>query len=247
MKAIILCAGTGRRTGLDYPKCLYEFSKKKTLLSNNLKILKKNKFKNSDIFLATGFKEKIIKQKTQNKYNYINNKYFKKTNMVYSLNLVLKNIKGNEDIVIIYSDIIFDEKFLKLVINSKKDITTLVDKSWLKKWKEKENYKDDLEELVIKKNKITLLGSKTNSLRNISGRFVGVTKISKKILKDLKKSKIVQKTLNKNNKIDFTNFLMKLIKKKYPIFAIYKNIKWFEFDTIFDFKIYKKLYLINKK
>ena len=31
MKAVILCAGLGSRTGLNYPKCLYKFSDGKTL------------------------------------------------------------------------------------------------------------------------------------------------------------------------------------------------------------------------
>ena len=62
MKAVILCAGRGRRTGLTYPKCLYEFKKGVSLLDNNIKVIKKLGFKNSDIILATGFKEDLIKK-----------------------------------------------------------------------------------------------------------------------------------------------------------------------------------------
>ena len=40
--------------------------------------------------------------------------------MVYSLNLSLRKITENTDILVIYSDIIFDEKCLSLVIKSKK-------------------------------------------------------------------------------------------------------------------------------
>ncbi len=241
MKAVILCAGSGKRTGLKYPKCLYKFRDKKSLLEKNIRLLKKKKFKDSDIFIVTGFKSNLIKNKTNNKYNYIHNKNYKTTNMVYSLNLFLRKISKKSDVLIIYSDIIFDEKCLSLVIKSKKKIVTLIDSDWLKKWKLKKNYQSDLEELLIKNNKIVKLGKKTNNLKNISGRFVGITKFSQNILKDFNNLKLLDKILSKNRKVDFTNFLMILIQKKYTVYPLLKNLKWAEFDTIDDFKRFKKL------
>ena len=129
----------------------------------------------------------------------------------------------------------------RLLLNPKKKITTLVDKDWLKKWKLKKNYKNDIEELSIKNDKIVKLGKKTNNLENISGRFVGITKLSRSILKDFQNSKLLDKILKKNKKVDFTNFLMILIKMKYSVNSILKNLKWAEFDTIDDFKKFKKL------
>ena len=72
--------------------------------------------------------------------------------MVYSLNLYLKKDSKSSDILIIYSDIIFDEKCLSLIIKSKEKISTLVDNNWLKKWKLKKNYQNDFEELLIENN-----------------------------------------------------------------------------------------------
>ena len=152
MKAIILCAGSGKRTGLKYPKCLYKFKNQKTILEKNIRLLKKKKFKNSDIFIVTGFKSPLIKNITKNKYNYVYKKNYKITNMVYSLNLYLKKDSKSSDILIIYSDIIFDEKCLSLIIKSKEKISTLVDNNWLKKWKLKKNYQNDFEELLIENN-----------------------------------------------------------------------------------------------
>jgi len=51
----------------------------------------------------------------------------------------------------------------------------------------------------------------------------------------------LDKILLKNKKIDFTNFLMILIQMKYSVHSILKNLKWAEFDTIDDFKKFKKL------
>ena len=241
MKAVILCAGSGKRTGLKYPKCLYKFKNQKSILEQNISLLKKNKFKDSDIVIVTGFKSILIKNLTKNKYKYIYNKNYKKTNMVYSLNLYLRKISKITDLLIIYSDIIFDEKCLSLIIKSKQKICTLVDNNWLEKWKLKKNYQNDLEELLIENNEIVKLGKKTNNVENISGRFVGITKLSQNVLQDFNNSRLLDKILLKNKKIDFTNFLMILIKKKYSVYPILKNLKWAEFDTIDDFKKFKKL------
>ena len=50
-------------TGLSYPKCLYRFKNKPSLLEINIRNIKKAGFKSSDIKLATGFKEHLIKKK----------------------------------------------------------------------------------------------------------------------------------------------------------------------------------------
>ena len=161
--------------------------------------------------------------------------------MIYTLNEVLKKTK-NQDAYVIYSDIMYDFSCLKKLISNKKDIVTLVDKDWVKKWKLKKNYLNDLESLKIKKDKIISLGKKTKNLREIDGRFVGITKFSKKIITILKDKKIIKNELKKNNKLDFTSFLMILIKRKYLVNSLLMKIKWFEFDTKYDFNVFTKLY-----
>ena len=240
MKAIILCAGRGSRTGLNYPKCIHKFDNEKNLIIRNIENLKNCGFKNSDIIFATGYAEKIIKKKTLNKFNYIKNRKFSSTNMVYSFNEVLKKVKS-DDLIIIYADIVYEINILKKIMISKKDIVTLVDSDWLQKWKLKPNYKNDFETLKIKNNKIISLGKKTMNTKNIDGRFIGITKFSKKMIKFIKLKKIIINELKKNKRLDFTSFLMKLIQKNYEINVILKKIIWFEFDTKKDFEIYKKI------
>ena len=71
MRIILLCAGRSSRTNLEYPKCLYKFRDGEMLIEKNLKILKKLGFLNKEIYFATGFKSKLIKTKTLNKYKYV--------------------------------------------------------------------------------------------------------------------------------------------------------------------------------
>ncbi len=239
MKAIILCAGKGKRTGLLYPKCLQKFSDGSSILEKKLEILKKIGFKKNNIIFATGFREDLIKKKTNNLFTYVKNKKFNTTNMIFSLNEVLKKIKS-DDICVIYADILFQAKDLKKIILSKKKIITLVDTKWLQKWKLKSNFKEDLEELKLNRNRVVAIGKKTNKIDDIDGRYVGITKFSKSIIQDFKKKKILEKFLLNNLKLDFTTFLMKLINNNFNVYALKKELDWHEFDTKQDFKNYEK-------
>ena len=239
MRIILLCAGKGSRTGLVYPKCLYKFKDGETLIEKNLKILEEFGFSNKEIYFATGFKSKLIKNKTFNKYKYILNKKYKTTNMIYSLNQVLKKIKPDE-VIVIYSDILFEKKCLSKLIKSKHSISTIIDTDWKRKWKKKSNFMNDLEELKIKNSKIYSLGKKTFNLNKIDGRFLGITKFSKKMTRNLKRN-LISKILRKNKNIDFTNFLMELIIKNFRIKAISGKFSWHEFDNPKDFRIFKKI------
>ena len=69
---------------------------------------------------------------------------------------------------------------------------------------------------------------------------MGITKFSKKTIKYLKK-RLVNKILKNNKKIDFTNFLMELIKNNLEINAISEKFNWHEFDTPKDFKTFQKI------
>ena len=240
MKVIILCAGSSSRTKLGYPKCLYEFKDGERLINKNIKLIKRLGIKNKDIYFATGFKSKEVQNKTQFKFNYVKNHQYKNTNMVYSLNKVLKILK-EDSILIFYSDILVELYALKKIYNSKFDISTLVDLDWKKKWIKKNNFKDDLEELKLKNNKISSLGKKVYSSKNIDGRFIGITKFSKKFFYEIKMKKLIDEILSHNKKVDFTNFLNLLIKNSYDINAITGKFVWNEFDTLNDFKLYEKL------
>ena len=83
------------------------------------------------------------------------------------------------------------------------------------------------------------MGKKVFRINGIDGRFIGITKFSKKYLKLLQEEKIIKNLLSENKKINFTNFLMFLIKTKKNIYAIKGKFDWTEFDTQDDFKLYE--------
>ena len=154
--------------------------------------------------------------------------------MVYTLINVLKKIKIDKT-VIIYGDIIFSFKDLNRISLSNKNLVTLIDFKWKKLWKKNKKIDYDLETLKISKDKIVKLGKKTNEIKNIDARYIGITKFSKKTIK-----KIINIKKIDINKIDMTTFLMQLIKQKFTINYLKSNHDWYEFDNKQDLNIFKK-------
>ena len=63
----------------------------------------------------------------------------------------------------------------------------------IKKWRNKKDYLNDLEELKIQRNRIIQLGKKVKKIKNIDGRFVGITKFSKKIISKIINENVMHK------------------------------------------------------
>ena len=131
LKVIIIAAGLGSRLmplTKNQPKCLLKFKKNKSLLQHQIEVFRKNNLKNINIIV--GHKKKEIQKL---RYRCIENKDYKKNNILNSLFSAKKIIKGN--ILISYSDIIFKSRLIKRILSSKSDITVLVDKKWKKNYK----------------------------------------------------------------------------------------------------------------
>ena len=68
MKVIILCAGFGRRININKTKCLIKINGR-ALIDITLKLLKKNKIKQNQIYLALGYQYKKILKHTKKNIN----------------------------------------------------------------------------------------------------------------------------------------------------------------------------------
>ena len=206
----MLCAGKGSRLKsktTNLPKCMVRVNNKPIIdLSNNFR----NKFKKT--IVVCGYKKQILidKFKNNSKIDFAINKIYYKTNMVHSLFSIKKSKIKNQNLVVCYSDIIFDPKIYKEF--RKNNFTFLpVNINWLKLWKKRMNVKsikNDAEDLITKNNKIISIGEKIKK-RMPKYQFMGLMKIMNK---DFFKLKKFYKKLNKN--IDFTSFLNQAIKNK---------------------------------
>ena len=184
MKILILCAGTGSRMLINYPKSLLKYNKE-TILKKIYNNFIKSGITNKNIFFATGFKKNLIKKEIGKNANYINNPMYASTNMVYTFMKAVKNI--DDDILVSYSDLIYSKENIKRLIKNRNDFVTIVDKKWMQVWKKKKKLEYDSETLLLRKNIITELGKKTKNIKSIDARFVGLTKISREVMESIKK------------------------------------------------------------
>jgi len=233
MQFIILASGRGsrlKRLTKKIPKCLVKVRSKPIInyLSENFK-------KFNQTIILTGYKSILINKKFPKAKKIKNNKYMS-TNMVYSLFCARKHIK--QDIVISYSDIIFDNKIIDKMIKIKKSHIPLY-KEWLTLWKNRmddEEINSDAEDLLVYKKRVVSIGDKITGKRP-KLQFMGLIKLQYKDFIDLYK---YFKTLNNPN-IDMTSFLNSALKKNIINLNYFTTSKyWFEIDNIKDKKIAEK-------
>ena len=233
MQLIILASGRGSRLKkltAKIPKCLVKIRSKPIIdyISDNFK-------KFDQTIILTGYKFNLINSKFP-KIKKIKNKKYMTTNMVYSLFCSRKYI--NQDVIISYSDIIYDTKIIDKMINFNKTHIPLNNK-WLSLWKKRmieKKINNDAENLIIKKNEVVSIGEKIINIRP-SLQFMGLIKLK---YRDFMKLYKYFKSLN-NSKIDMTSFLNSALKNKIINLNYFKTSRyWFEIDNIKDKKITEK-------
>lgn len=243
-KAIILAAGRGSRlnkyTG-NLPKCMLQF-KGMTLIERQVRVLRECGI--DDIVIVKGYKANKIK--IDGVSNYINREYAH-TNMVSTLFCAEKEM--NQDLLVIYADIIYQPEVIKKAMEAKSDIAVTVDTDYWDYWKARlDNPEDDIESLVIDASgKIVDLGNTHCSEDEAKVRYVGIIRFSKKGLIALKK--VYYKNKEKYYERDepwlrsksfkkayMTCILQALINSRYRVNPIYVRHGWLEFDTNEDYE-----------
>ena len=250
LKVIILAAGQGERLRpltKNLPKCMVNLFGK-SILERQIDI-----FRNlgiDDISVVTGYcNDKINLDKIQK----FENKNFMTTNMVESL--FTAEEKLDDSVIVSYGDIIFEPSIIQSLINSRHNISVIIDKNWKDLWNVRfENPLDDAESLVLDKNELILeLGQKIQNIDNIQGQFIGLMKFQNagiiNIIKFYKKMKLIANSsinpLNPNlpfEKSFMTDFLQGLIHNNQKLNAIIIKNGWLEIDSLKDYDLYKKMY-----
>ncbi len=231
MNFLILAAGKGSRFNnkiTNNPKSLIKV-KGISLLENIINCAIKNKITNINI--VTGYKsekiEKIVKKKYK-KINFIKNKNFNKTEMLYSLITGLKKI--NDDVIVSYADIYYNYNLINKINKNidKKNFYLPILKNWKKTWSvRKKDILIDGETLSVTKSFfLKEIGQKISN--NIPKyQFMGLLYIPKK---KIKKFISLYRSNKKFRSIHLTSFLNYLIINGLKIKCLPYNGKWFEFD-----------------
>jgi len=256
MKAILLAAGQGTRLKplTDHqPKCMVPFFNK-PIINHLIETFCGCGFNEKDIIVITGYEAAKLKSHLKKfPFTYYHNQKFDRTNMVTTLFEAQKEF--NDDIIICYTDIIFDPQILQKLINSADPAAITIDKQWKSLWQLRmANPLDDAESLILDSNNYVLeLGKVTDSYQNIHGQYMGLIKFSKEIAE-----KVIPfyHSLDKNilyDGKDFNNMYMTSLLQlmidgltKIKAVPIDNDGGWVEIDSTEDLRTYEANNKIQK-
>ena len=241
-KALIIAAGLGSRLKShteNLPKCMLDFGGK-TLLERQLEAYKKNEIK--DIFLIRGYKKEKINYKG---IQYFENNDFNNNNILNSIFYAEKIINGN--IIISYSDILFEPSVVERLQKSDHDISVVVDIDWRGYYVGRKDHPISEAENVIfnSNNEVEKIGKINTGKEEVHGEFIGMIKLTgrgaeifkhhfnrlKKIYwnKPFQRAKIFQKAY-------LTDFIQELVDIGIKVHCVIIESGWKEIDTVEDYQ-----------
>ena len=250
-KALIVAAGLGSRLKNHTekkPKCMLDFGGK-TLLQRQLDSYKENGIK--DISLIRGYRKEKIKYKG---IKFFENSDYKNNNILNSIFYAEKIINGN--IIISYSDILFEPLVVKRALESNHDISVVVDIDWRGYYVGRKDHPISEAENVIfnSNNEVEKIGKINTGKDDVHGEFIGMIKLSnrgteifkqhfnrlKNIYwnKPFQRSKIFQKAY-------LTDFIQELVDIGVKVHCVIIESGWKEIDTVEDYQ--KALVGFNNK
>ena len=247
MKVIIIAAGSAIRLGKlteGKPKGLVKINGK-SILERQIEIFKKNKI--HDIIIITGpYKEFGIPE-----ISYIEDTKYQNHDVLGSLMAAREFLNGK--VITSYSDIIFDEKIFKQLLDFRGDIGIPVDLDWEKNYTDRSQHPKSEADNVLLKDKKILKIKKNITIHNtdeIIGEFLGpmiFSEIGSKIFVD--KYKKLEKSHQGNfhnapslSNAYLTDMIQELIENDIKVEPIFIDGKWCEIDTSEDLKNAEKLF-----
>jgi L-glutamine-phosphate cytidylyltransferase len=242
VKVIIVAAGLGSRLNKyteALPKCMLKFGNY-TLLEMQTNIHRELGI--NDISVVRGYKKEKINYEG---LNYFDNMDFKNNNILNSLFYADEKIFGN--VIVSYSDILFDSHVVKRLLESDADISIVVDIDWRGYYVDRKDHPIEEAEKVIfdANNRVIRIGKVLTNQDDVYGEFIGMMKLSprgaeiiklhfnraKKIFWDqpFQRSKTFQKAY-------ITDLIQDMVDLGVNIHCVIIEKGWKEIDTVEDYE-----------
>jgi len=258
MKAIVIAAGMSIRLRPytdNLPKCLLKINGK-SILQNMFEIFRKNGI--SDISVIKGYKKEKI---NYNDITYFENTDFINNNILHSLMYARPKleeaIRNKEDVVISYSDIVYENFIVEKLLESDEPISGVVDLEWQEYYDGRTLHPMSQAEKVIlesnnmkdmKNNYMKKIGKHLDTKINngeIIGEFIGLWKFTHQGAKIFLKHfdrlnsslKMTQQFQNAKEwqKSYITDIFQEMIDNGEKLHCVVVKKGWKEFDTVQDF------------
>ena len=238
VKAIIIAAGMSARLMEltdDKPKCMLDVGGK-TILQRQIETF--NQCGMDEITVIRGYKKEAI---NYTGVKYIYNQNYRRNNILESLMYAESDMDG--EFVATYSDILFKRSAVEKLLESKADISIVVDIGWKPHYKNRFQHPvEEAEKVIVSNNKVAQIGKAINP-NEAYGEFIGLAKFSNtgaEILKTNYKRVVTQfgntqfHTAPSVEKAYLTDMFQELLDQGYTISNIDIKGQWMEIDTIED-------------
>lgn len=242
VKTMIVAAGPGSRLKNyteDLPKCMLEFGGK-TLLQRQLDAYSESGIDN--ISVIRGYKKEKI--------NYAGLKYYENTdfennNILNSLFYGEEELFGN--IIVSYSDILFEAAIVKRLLESENDISIVVDVDWQGYYVGRKEHPIEEAEIAIfnAKNEVLEIGKILTEKNDVYGEFIGMMKFSPRGAEVFKKHFHRAKEMYWDRpfqraktfqKAYLTDLMQEIVGMGVSIHCVIIERGWKEIDTVEDFE-----------
>lgn len=235
MKAIIIGAGSGTRLGehtKNTPKPLLKINGK-PLIQYQIDLFKKNNIDEIYVIVGSHSEQFKINAKIIKDIEHVDHNIFG--------SLLVASDKINNDVLISYADIIYEEKILNQILDSKSDIGIAVDLDWRKNYTDRTMHPtSEAENVIMHDSKIIEIRKNINYKNNI-GEFLGIMKLTTtgskvlfQIMEELKNKKGRFHYADSVKKAYLTDVIQEIIDRGNIINPIIIKGKWCEIDTVQD-------------
>ena len=241
-KCLIVAAGLGSRLKghtENNPKCMLDFGGK-TLLQRQLSSYKENDIE--DVSLIRGYKKNKINYKG---IKYFDNNDYKDNNILNSIFYGEEVINGN--IIISYSDILFEPFVVKRAIESDHDISVIVDIDWQDYYIDRKDHPLSEAENVIfnSNNEVVKIGKIASDKEEVHGEFIGMIKLNHRGCEIFKQNfhRVKKHFWNKPfqrakifQKAYLTDMIQELVDIGIKVHCVIIERGWKEIDTVEDYR-----------
>ncbi len=248
MNAIIIAAGSGKRISKnvkDLPKSLLTVNGK-PIIAYQIQTLKQAGV--DDIIIIIGRHDEEFEIEN---VHYVKDHYYNDHDILGSL-MEAKDFLKN-DVLVVYSDIIFESKILRQILDSKGDISIAIDMAWEKMYEGRPNHpKYEAENVQLDKaKKIIKIKKNIKNENNDVGEFLGIVKFSPygsglfvKQYEELIKTHVGTFQQSPSVlKAYLTDMIQELVDSKIDVEPVIISGKWCEIDTTQDLERAQKIFI----
>ncbi|MDT8450647.1 MAG: phosphocholine cytidylyltransferase family protein [Wenzhouxiangellaceae bacterium] len=245
MNVIILAAGAGTRLRphtSKLPKCMVELAGR-PILHRQLEVLCRNGMES--ITLVAGYRADAIEAGDA---AVMVNPFHEECNMVASLFHAASAMKNEQDLLVSYGDIVYEDSVLRALLECPGEIAVAADIDWRTLWQARmDNPLEDAESFRMSEgNRIVELGEKLGCQSDAQAQFMGLIRVRADRVAEFKEAyRAMDRHASYRGRpfrhMYMTDFLQHLIDAGWDLRAALVRNGWLEVDTVEDLNRYHAL------